>query len=191
VIEKLESEVWNIRTAAISLLRLRRSPTRRCAGPSTNASDAESRRRYTAALSTRMSRDSRPPLGAAGLVVARLRHLAHQRGAAGGLRSLDPQSIKACCRSEVLRRRLSLSADHVEDPDRFMGLRDRDQRQLFYEFNLDDVIPKNHLLRRMNVFVTTAAKTIGLALPPSTPSGRRPLDCGVDSCTCRRSWRKR
>jgi transposase len=37
-----------------------------------------------------------------------------------------------------------------------MGRRDRDQRQLFYEFNLDDVIPKNHLLRRMNVFVTAA-----------------------------------
>jgi len=32
---------------------------------------------------------------------------------------------------------------------------------LFYEFKLDDVIPKNHLLRRMNVFVTTA-----LADPP-------------------------
>jgi hypothetical protein len=27
---------------------------------------------------------------------------------------------------------------------------------LFYEFNLDDVIPKDHLLRRMNIFVTGA-----------------------------------
>src|SRR5262245_20873820 len=37
-----------------------------------------------------------------------------------------------------------------------MGRADRDQGQLFYEFKLDEVIPKNHLLRRMNVFVTTA-----------------------------------
>jgi hypothetical protein len=27
---------------------------------------------------------------------------------------------------------------------------------LFYEFNLDDVIPKDHLLRRMNILVTGA-----------------------------------
>jgi hypothetical protein len=37
-----------------------------------------------------------------------------------------------------------------------MGRQDRDHGQLFYELNLDDVIPKNHLLRRMNDFVTTA-----------------------------------
>jgi transposase len=36
-----------------------------------------------------------------------------------------------------------------------MGRRDRDQARLFYEFNLDDVIPENHLLRRIDVFVTT------------------------------------
>jgi hypothetical protein len=35
-----------------------------------------------------------------------------------------------------------------------MGRRDRDQGQLFYEFKLDNVVPKNHLLRRMNVLVT-------------------------------------
>ena len=34
-----------------------------------------------------------------------------------------------------------------------MGHQDRDQGQLFYEFKLDEVIPRNHLLRRMNVFV--------------------------------------
>jgi transposase len=37
-----------------------------------------------------------------------------------------------------------------------LGRQDRDQRRLFYEFNLDDVIPRSHLLRRMNVFVTAA-----------------------------------
>jgi transposase len=37
-----------------------------------------------------------------------------------------------------------------------MGRRKRDQGKLFYEFTLDDRIPENHLLRRMNVFVTLA-----------------------------------
>jgi hypothetical protein len=35
-----------------------------------------------------------------------------------------------------------------------MGRQERGQGQLFYEFNLDDVIPQDHLLRRMNIFVT-------------------------------------
>ena len=35
-----------------------------------------------------------------------------------------------------------------------MGRQDRDQRQLFYEFSLDEVIPPDHLLRRINVFAT-------------------------------------
>lgn len=35
-----------------------------------------------------------------------------------------------------------------------MGRRDRDQASLFYDFNLDDVIPENHLLRRIDVYVS-------------------------------------
>src|SRR6266436_1467576 len=35
-----------------------------------------------------------------------------------------------------------------------MGRQDRDQRQLFYEFCLDEMIPTDHLLRRINVFAT-------------------------------------
>src|ERR1700736_550810 len=35
-----------------------------------------------------------------------------------------------------------------------MGRQDRDQRQLFYEFSLDEMIPAHHLLRRINVFAT-------------------------------------
>jgi transposase len=35
-----------------------------------------------------------------------------------------------------------------------MGRQNRDQRQLFYEFSLDEMIPVNHLLRRINVFAT-------------------------------------
>jgi transposase len=37
-----------------------------------------------------------------------------------------------------------------------MGRQTADQRQLFYSFNLEERIPANHLLRRMNAFVTAA-----------------------------------
>jgi len=36
-----------------------------------------------------------------------------------------------------------------------MGRRQRDQGRLFYEFRLEDRIPENHLLRRINVFVSS------------------------------------
>jgi len=32
-----------------------------------------------------------------------------------------------------------------------MGRQDRNQGQHFYEFNLDELIPTDHLLRRINV----------------------------------------
>jgi hypothetical protein len=35
-----------------------------------------------------------------------------------------------------------------------MGRQSGDQASLFYEFRLEDRIPKDHLLRRINVFVT-------------------------------------
>jgi len=35
-----------------------------------------------------------------------------------------------------------------------MGRQDRNQGQLFYEFSLDEMIPTDHLLRRINVFAT-------------------------------------
>jgi transposase len=47
-----------------------------------------------------------------------------------------------------------------------MGRRDRDQASLFYDFNLDDVIPENHLLRRLNVFVTTVLADLHGQLQP-------------------------
>ena len=47
-----------------------------------------------------------------------------------------------------------------------MGRQERDQGQLFYEFNLDEVIPKDHLLRRMNVFVTGALADLHQHLRP-------------------------
>ena len=47
-----------------------------------------------------------------------------------------------------------------------MGRQDRDQRQLFYEFSLDEVVPKDHLLRRMNVFVTGVVADVHQHLKP-------------------------
>src|SRR6516225_7147185 len=47
-----------------------------------------------------------------------------------------------------------------------MGQQDRDQGQLFYEFNLDQLVPGNHLLRRMNVFVTAALNDLHQQLAP-------------------------
>jgi len=35
-----------------------------------------------------------------------------------------------------------------------MGRQDRDQRRLFYDFNLDEMIAADHLLRRINIFTT-------------------------------------
>ena len=42
-----------------------------------------------------------------------------------------------------------------------MGRQRRDQGRLFYEFRLEDRIPENHLLRRMNVF---AAAVLGFMM---------------------------
>lgn len=47
-----------------------------------------------------------------------------------------------------------------------MGRRDRDQGKLFYEFRLDDMVPADHLLRRMDVFVTTALGDLHTQLKP-------------------------
>src|SRR5580700_6726262 len=47
-----------------------------------------------------------------------------------------------------------------------MGRQDRDQGQLFYEFNLDDVIARDHLLRRMNGFVAAALDDLHPQLRP-------------------------
>jgi len=37
-----------------------------------------------------------------------------------------------------------------------MGRRSADQQSLFHMFNLDEVVAKNHLLRRIDPFVTEA-----------------------------------
>ncbi|MGC1558651.1 MAG: hypothetical protein WA820_02275 [Bradyrhizobium sp.] len=46
-----------------------------------------------------------------------------------------------------------------------MGRQDRDQGQLFYEFSLDEMIPPDHLLRRINVFATAVRGKTGSDLP--------------------------
>jgi len=54
-----------------------------------------------------------------------------------------------------------------------MGRQRRDQGKLFYEFRLDDRIPKNHLLRRIDVFVTAALADLHQELQRHrTPLGR-------------------
>jgi transposase len=58
-----------------------------------------------------------------------------------------------------------------------MGRQDRDQRQLFYEFCLDEVIPADHLLRRINVFATTALADLhGQLKPFYSDIGRPSID---------------
>jgi hypothetical protein len=48
-----------------------------------------------------------------------------------------------------------------------MGRRRRDQGKLFYEFRLDDRVPQNHLLRRIDVFVTAALADLHEELGPA------------------------
>lgn len=47
-----------------------------------------------------------------------------------------------------------------------MGRRTADQRQLFYQFNLDERVPAGHLVRRIDVFVVRALADLhrGLAV---------------------------
>ena len=59
-----------------------------------------------------------------------------------------------------------------------MGRQDRDQASLFYDFNLDDVIPANHLLRRLHVFVTAVLGDLHDELRPYYSDIGRP---SVDS----------
>ena len=55
-----------------------------------------------------------------------------------------------------------------------MGRHRRDQGRLFYEFRLEDRIPENHLLRRMNVFVTVALADLHKELKPHYSDIGRP-----------------
>src|SRR4249919_1613751 len=55
-----------------------------------------------------------------------------------------------------------------------MGRQRRDQGRLFYEFRLEDRIPVNHLLRRMNVFVTVALADLHRELEPHYSDLGRP-----------------
>ena len=55
-----------------------------------------------------------------------------------------------------------------------MGRQRRDQCRLFYEFRLDDRIPKNHLLRRIDVFVSAALADLHKDLEPHYSDIGRP-----------------
>jgi hypothetical protein len=39
-----------------------------------------------------------------------------------------------------------------------MGRQDRDQRRLFYAFNLDEMVPADHLLRRLKITRKSAVR---------------------------------
>ena len=55
-----------------------------------------------------------------------------------------------------------------------MGRQRRDQGRLFYEFRLEGRIPENHLLRRINVFVTVALADLHKELEPHYSDIGRP-----------------
>jgi hypothetical protein len=55
-----------------------------------------------------------------------------------------------------------------------MGRQRRDQGRLFYEFRLEGRIPENHLLRRINVFVTVALADLHKELTPHYSDIGRP-----------------
>jgi hypothetical protein len=76
-----------------------------------------------------------------------------------------------------------------------MGRGSGDQASLFYEFRLDDRVPKNHLLRRINVFLTSAladvheqlvARKSAAAMAASLAAQRsmkcNPCSIGDDTC---------
>jgi transposase len=47
-----------------------------------------------------------------------------------------------------------------------MGRREREQGKLFYEFNLDEMVPRSHLLRRINVVITAVLADLHDQLKP-------------------------
>ena len=58
-----------------------------------------------------------------------------------------------------------------------VGRRNGKQASVFYEFRLNDRIPKNHLLRRIDVFVTAALADVHEQLDPySSEIGRPSVD---------------
>jgi hypothetical protein len=62
-----------------------------------------------------------------------------------------------------------------------MGRQSGDQASLIYEFCLDDRVPKNHLLRRINVFVTAALADVHEQLDSPLQRDRPAIDRpGVD-----------
>jgi hypothetical protein len=56
-----------------------------------------------------------------------------------------------------------------------MGRQDRDQGQLFYEFSLDEMIPTDHLLRRINGFATAVLADLHDSLRGFTARSAGPL----------------
>jgi len=68
-----------------------------------------------------------------------------------------------------------------------MDRQDRDQASLFYDFNLDDVFPANHLLRRLHVFVTVVLGNLYDELQPFYSDIGRPNASTLPSVPLRSS----
>jgi hypothetical protein len=61
--------------------------------------------------------------------------------------------------------RTVIPAEEAAGESTMMGRQDRDQRQLFYEFSLDEMIPTDHLLRRIDVFARAVLADCVKGLP--------------------------
>jgi hypothetical protein len=91
---------------------------------------------------------------------------------------------------------LMLSATALEAA--MMGRQIGDQASLFYEFRLEDRIPKDHLLRRINVFMTPVLSDMREQLKPYYSEIGRPsidpelmirmLIVGYATACAQRSW---
>ena len=62
-----------------------------------------------------------------------------------------------------------LGLRQAQDDSAMMARKQREQGSLFYEFRLEDMVPKGHLLRQINVFVTSALSDLHKAAFTSRP----------------------
>ena len=65
-----------------------------------------------------------------------------------------------------------------------MGRQTADQGRLFYEFHLEDRVPANHLLRRINGFVAAALSDLHAELAAIIPTQAGPRSTRNCSCGC-------
>jgi transposase len=57
-----------------------------------------------------------------------------------------------------------------------MGSKKEPQGALFYEFSLDDHVPRNHMLRQIDRFVDLSGTSAQFLAPYYSPNGRPSID---------------